>query len=109
VHPIGQLTNIRRSDGAPVEVDTSGRIYDNFLRLVFLYAVHHKASALPNDIPEESCHFFFLRVACLANIKGSVGLILAKASDMRISISLDSSCHLGHLYLHRASFALGDL
>ena len=29
--------------------------------------------------------------ACLANIKGSVGLILAKASAMRISIPLDLS------------------
>jgi hypothetical protein len=68
VHPIGQLTNIRRSDGAPepdgdlkvvvrkmiiryhqlyidhpepiafmpVAVDTSDRIYDDFLRLLFL-------------------------------------------------------------------------
>ncbi len=37
VNPIGQLTNIRRSDGAPepdgVLVDTSARIYDDFLRL----------------------------------------------------------------------------
>ncbi len=69
VHPIGQLTNIRRSDGAPepdgtlrvaprkkilhyrqlyidrpdpiafmpLAVDTSGRIYDGFLRLLFLH------------------------------------------------------------------------
>ena len=45
-----------------------------------------EASALANDIPEESGHFRFLRAVCLVNIKGSVGLILAKASDMRISI-----------------------
>ncbi len=133
VHPIGQLTNTRSSDGVPepdgalkvvvrkkiihycqlyidrpdpiafmsVAVDTSDRIYNDFLRLVFLYT-HREASALVNDIPE-SGHFRFPRTACLANIKGSVGLILAKASDMRISISLDLS------YLHRASFALGDL
>ena len=99
VHPIGQLTNIRRSDGAPepdgalrvvarkkilhyrqlfidrpepiafvpVAVDTSARIYDDFLRLLFLHA-HREASALANDIPEESGHFRFLRSACLANI-----------------------------------------
>ena len=47
--------------------------------------------ALDNDIPEESGHFRFLRAACLANIKGSVGLILAKTSVMRISIPLDLS------------------
>jgi hypothetical protein len=122
VNPIGQMTNIRRSDGAPepdgalkvvarkkiihyhqlyidhpepiafmpVAVDTSDRIYDDFLRLLFLHA-HLEASALANDIPEESGHFRFLRAACLANIQGSVGLILAKASDMRISIPLDLS------------------
>jgi len=118
----GQLTNTRRSDGAPepdgaikvvamkkilhyrqlyidrpepiafmpVAVDTSDRIYDDFLRLLFLHA-HREASALANDIPEESGHFRFLRAACLANNKGSVGLILAKASVMRISIPIDLS------------------
>ena len=74
----------------PVAVDTSGRIYDDFLRLLFLHA-HREASALANDIPEESGQFRFLRDACFANIKGSVGLILAKASAMRISIPLDLS------------------
>jgi hypothetical protein len=120
-HPIGQLTNIRRSDGAPepdgalkvarkkiihyrqlyidrpdpiafmpVAADTSDRIYDDFLRLLFLHA-HREASAVVNDIPEESGHFRFFRAACFAHIKGSVGLILAKASAMRISIPLDLS------------------
>ena len=74
----------------PVAVDTSVRIYDDFLRLIFLHA-HREASALANDVPEESGHFRFLRAACLANIKGSVGLILAKTSTMRISIPLDLS------------------
>ncbi len=74
----------------PVAVDTSGRIYDDFLRMLFLHA-HREASALANDIPEESGHFRFLHASCLANIKGSVGLILAKASGMWISIPLDLS------------------
>ena len=122
VHPIGQMTHTRRSDGAPepdgtlravtrkkilhyrqlyidrpepiafipVAVDTSDHIHDDFLRLLFLHA-HREASALANDIPEESGHFRFLRAACLANIKGSVGLILVKTSVMRISIPLDLS------------------
>ena len=42
----------------PVAVDTSGRIYDDFLRLLFLHA-HREASALANDIPEESVIFVF--------------------------------------------------
>ena len=74
----------------PVAVDTSGRIYDNFLRLLFLHA-HREASALANEIPEESGQFRFLRVTRLGNIKGSVGLILAKPSAMRISIPFDLS------------------
>ena len=92
VYPSGQMTNIRRSDGAPepdgslkvvvrkkiihyrqlyidrpepiafmpVAVDTSDRIYDDFLRLLFLYS-HREVSTLPNDIPEESGQFRFLR------------------------------------------------
>jgi hypothetical protein len=74
----------------PVVVDTSVRIYDDYLRLLFLHG-HREASALTNEIPEESGHFRFLHAACLSNIKGSVGLILVKASAMRISIPLDSS------------------
>jgi hypothetical protein len=40
---------------------------------------------------EETGQFRFLRAACLSNIKGSVGLILAKTWTMRISIPLDLS------------------
>jgi hypothetical protein len=74
----------------PVSVDTAGRIYEDFSRLLFLHA-HREASPLANELPEESEQFRFLRAACFANIKGSVGLILAKASAMRISIPLDLS------------------
>ena len=73
-----------------VPVDTGGRIirYDDFSLLLFLHT-HREASALANELQEESDQFRFLRAACLANIKGSVGLILAKASVMRISIPFD--------------------
>ena len=74
----------------PVAVDTGGRIYDAFSRLLFLHA-HREASTLSHEIPEESDQFRFLRAACLANIKGSVGLILVKVSAMRISVPLDLS------------------
>ncbi len=77
-------------DFRPVVVDTSGRIYDDFSRLLFLHA-HREASALANELQEESEQFRFLRAACYANIKGSVGLILAKTSAIRISIPLDLS------------------
>jgi hypothetical protein len=84
------LIDLTRSLCMPVAVDKSDRIYDDFLRLLFLH-VHREASALPNEIPEETGQFCFLHADCLSNIKGSVGLILAKASDMRISIPLDLS------------------
>ena len=42
----------------PVAVDTSDRNYDVFLRLIFLHD-HREASALTNDIPEESVTFVF--------------------------------------------------
>ena len=74
----------------PGAVDTAGRIYDDFSRLLFLHA-HREASALANELPEESEQFRFLRTACFPNIKGSVRLILTKASAMRISIPLDLS------------------
>ena len=74
----------------PVAVDTTGRLYDDFSRLLFLHA-HREASALDNEIPEESDQFRFLRAARYVNIKGSVGLILTKASAMRLSIPLDLS------------------
>ena len=63
-----------------VAVDTAGRIYEDFSRLLFLHA-HREASSLTNEIPEESEQFRFLRGVCFGNIKGSVGLILDKDID----------------------------
>ncbi len=74
----------------PAAVDTTGRLYDDFSRLLFLH-VNREASALSNEIPEESDQFRFLRAASYANSKGSVGLILAKTWTMRISIPLTVS------------------
>ncbi len=73
-----------------VTVDTSDRVYDDCSRLLFLHD-NREASALDNEIPEESDQFRFLRAAYYANIKGSVGLILTKTSVMRIAIPLDLS------------------
>jgi hypothetical protein len=74
----------------PVAVSTSGRVCDDFVRLVFLHA-HREASILAGELPEESWQFRFLRVARLANLKGSVGWILAKASAMIVTIHIDLS------------------
>ena len=40
----------------PLTVDTSGRIYDDFIRLQFLIA-HRETSALVNELLEESDQF----------------------------------------------------
>jgi hypothetical protein len=85
LHPIGQLSHTRSSDGTPdpdgalleaarikirhyrnlylnhpdpiaflpLGVDTSGRIYDDFLHLLFLHA-HRESSALANELPFDS-------------------------------------------------------
>ena len=117
-----QLTNTRRSDGAPdpdvafkevtrikiryyrnlylnhpdpipfipLAEDTTGRMYDELIRLFFLHT-HREASSLVNELSEESDQFRFLRVSCFANMKGAVGLIMTKTSAMRISIPLGLS------------------
>ena len=50
--------------------------------MLFFHA-HREASALATQLPEEPDQF---RAACLANLKGSVGLILAKALATTVSI-----------------------
>ncbi len=75
----------------PVAVDTTGCIInDDFSRLLFLNS-NREASAVADEIPEELDQFRFLRAASYANIKRSVGLILAKSSVMRIFILIDLS------------------
>ena len=70
---------------------TSGRIYDDFSRLLFLHT-NREGTTLTIEIPQESGQFRFLRASSLTgNIKGSVGLILVNFSVMRISIPLDLS------------------
>ena len=74
----------------PITVSTSGRVYEDYARLLFLHT-HREASILAGELPEESEQFRFLRVSRLADLKGSVGLILAKASGIRVTIPIDLS------------------
>ena len=53
-----------------VSASTSGRINEDFLLLLFL-CVNREASALAEELPEESAQFRFIRTACWANLKGS--------------------------------------
>ncbi len=66
-------------------VDTSDRVYDDFIRLLLLHP-DPESSVLTNELPEVSDQFRFLRVTCLFNLKWSAGLILTNTSVMRIFI-----------------------
>ena len=65
----------------PITVNTSGHVYEDFARLLFLHK-HREASILAGELPEVSEQFRFLRTSRLSNLEGSVVLILAKASAM---------------------------
>ena len=54
--------------------NTSGRLYDDFLRLLFLHA-HRDASALAGELPEESDQFRFLRAACWLTLRALLVLL----------------------------------
>jgi hypothetical protein len=49
---------------------------------VSCFHVHRESSTLTNEFPEESDHFRFLRASYFAHLKGAVGLIMGKASDV---------------------------
>ncbi len=54
----------------PLAVDTTGRMYDEFIRLSFLHA-HREASTLVNELSEESDQFAFfaLRVSLTSRVR----------------------------------------
>lgn len=78
-HPDGTLKKSSRSD-FPLPVDSSGRLYDDFLRLIFFHTHHWESSDLARELPEESDQFQFIHTVCLVHLRGSVGLILGKDS-----------------------------
>ena len=70
-----------------VVVNSSGHVYDDFVRLLVLDA-HREASILAGELPEESDQFRFLRAASLTNLKDK-GLCrndFFTASAMRVTI-----------------------
>jgi hypothetical protein len=60
-------------------VNTSGRLCDDFLGLLFFHA-HLDTSVLTREFAEESDQFHFLHPTSLHHLKGSVGLTLTKPS-----------------------------
>jgi hypothetical protein len=53
--------------------------------------VNRETSFLAGEFPEESVQFRFIRAVGLANLKGSIGLMLVRVSDMRVTTPLDLS------------------
>ena len=76
--------------GGKKNANTSGHIYEDFVRLLFLY-VHGETGILAGELPEESDQFRFLRGVRLTTLKVTVGLILVKDSAMRVTIPIDLS------------------
>ena len=52
----------------PLAVDTTVRLYDDFIRFLFSH-VHREASALVDELSEESDQFRFLRTVCFTHLK----------------------------------------
>jgi hypothetical protein len=73
-----------------ITVSTSGRVYEDFTRLLFLHS-HREDSILSGELPEESEQFPISWASRLSNLKGSVGLILVKTSVMWVTIPIDLS------------------
>ncbi len=86
LHTNGNLTHCFSSTGAP----HPDGVHEEFLHLLFLHD-HRDASAVAGKLLEESAQFRFIRTPCLDNLKGSIGLMLSKTSDMRVTIPLDLS------------------
>ena len=51
-------------------MSTSGRVYDDFVRLLFLHS-HRETSILVGELPEESEQFRFFQTTHMENIKDS--------------------------------------
>ena len=51
-------------------VDTSDRLYDDYIRFLFLYD-HREESVFANELPEESDQFQFFHTVCLAHLTSS--------------------------------------
>ena len=76
----------------PVVVRTSGRVYDDFVRLIFLHS-HRESSILVGELPEESEQFHFFRAGHLTNLKGSVGLIFSQNLQIKQDERKVKKCH----------------
>jgi hypothetical protein len=72
---------------------TSSRVHGEFLRLLFIQAhcetaTHFHATGLPSQPNRSDNTFQFQRVAFYMGLKSKVGLVVAKASVLRINLNI---------------------
>ena len=88
----------------PAIASTSGRLHSEFVRLLFVqdhretdpfFAVSGVQSAQFNSV-----QFHFRRAAFAQQLKGKVGLALAKGSVLRINLNLDESTITSKSHTH---------
>ena len=79
----------------PAIASTSGRLHSEFVRLLFLQAHRETdrffAASGVQSAQSTSGQFHFRRAAFLQQLKGKVGLALAKAAALRINLNLDGA------------------
>jgi hypothetical protein len=88
----------------PAITSTSGRLHSEFVRLLFLQA-HRETDrffAASGVLSAQSdCGFYHLRRAAVsAQLKSKVGLVLAKAAALRITLNLDGSPIISRTHTH---------
>ncbi len=86
---------------------TSSRMHGEFLRLVFLQALrettaHFIATGLPSQQKRSDNAFRFKRAAFCMGLKSKVGLVAAKASALRINLTIQG-CSVVAPSLHAPS------
>ena len=79
----------------PAIASTSGRLHSEFVRLLFLQAHRETdrffAASGVQLAQSDRGYFHFRRAAFLAQLKSRVGLTLAKAAALRITLNLDGA------------------
>jgi hypothetical protein len=88
----------------PVIPSTSGRLHSEFVRLLFLQT-HRQTDRFFTDpgvlSAQSDCGFYHLRRAAVsAQLKSKVGLALAKAAGLRITLNLDGAPIISRTHTH---------
>jgi hypothetical protein len=101
---VGSSTDPTLNGQLPAIASTSGRLHSEFVRLLFLQSHRETdrfftASGVLSD--QSDCGFFHYRRAALSDqLKSKVGLALAKAAALRITLNLDGAPIISTSHTH---------